>query len=107
MKNRLTFLIKQIKNSKINASITPSSRYLARQMLKDIDFSKIDSIIELWPWTWIFTKHLIKKINKWTKIIAIEIDEDYIKILNKKFWDKIILENNTVKSIEEIKKNIN
>ncbi len=104
MKDRLIFLWNHIKNGKKNASVTPSSKFLAELMLKHIDFSAIDSIIELGAWTGIFTEHILKKAKKWTKIILIEIEDDYIKILRNKFADQVIIEQEDVRNIDQIRK---
>ncbi len=104
MKNRLIFLWHWIKNGKKNASVTPSSMFLAELMLKDIDFSAVDSVIELWAGTGIFTEYILKKAKKWTKIISIEVEDMYVKILHKKFGNKIIIEQEDVRNIDQIRK---
>ena len=69
----------------------------------DINFEKIDSIIELGAGTGIFTEHILKKAKKWTKIICFEIQDNYIKILQKRFPNQIIIEKEDVKNIDQIK----
>jgi len=103
MDERIVFLLQQIKNGKKNASITPSSHFLAKQMMKWIDWQHIDSIIELWAWTWIFTEYICKHAKPSTKIIVIEIDDIYAKILQDKFKETIILEKDDVKNIDSIR----
>lgn len=104
MKNRLTFFWNWIKHSKTNASITPSSRFLSKKMIEWIDFSTINSVIELWPGTWVFTREIVKKAKPWTKIICIEIEHSYIKILQKEFGEKIIAIKDDVRNIDDIRK---
>ncbi|MCF7835231.1 hypothetical protein K9M48_04245 [Candidatus Gracilibacteria bacterium] len=107
MKERIMFLLQMIRNNKINASITPSSRFLAKQMIKGIDWKSIDTIIELGPGTGIFTKHIIDNIKVGTKIIVVEIEDIYVTHLKEKFGDKIIIEKSDVKNIDEIRKKYN
>jgi len=104
MHERINFFINQIKNGKKNASITPSSRFLARQMVKWLDWDHIHTVIELGAWTWRFTHYICKHAKPDTKIIVIEIEDVYIKMLQDTFKDTIILEQNDVKNIEQIRK---
>lgn len=103
MDERIVFLLQQIKNGKKNASITPSSKFLAKQMLKWIDWDQIDCVIELGAGTWIFTEHIIKHAKPNTKIIIIEVEDVYAEILQDKFKDTILLEKDDVKNIEHIR----
>lgn len=104
MNERILFFLQMIKNAKRNASVTPSSRFLAKQMLKWIDWKNIHTIIELGAWTWIFTKHILNHIIPGTKIIVMEIESSYVKLLQEKFTDKIIIENTDIKNIDLIRK---
>ena len=103
MYERIIFLLQQIKNGRKNASITPSSSFLAKQMLKWIDWDRIDSVIELGAWTGIFTEHIRKHAKPNTKIIIIEIEDIYAKILQNKFQETIIIEKDDVKNIDSIR----
>jgi phospholipid N-methyltransferase len=85
MGERLLFLSQMFKNRKRNASITPSSRFLAKQMIKNIDWTSIHSVIELGAGTGIFTQYILKHVLPGTKIIIIEIEEAYVKLLQEKF----------------------
>lgn len=73
-------------------------------MLNWLNFDTINNIIELGAGTWVFTEHIINKAKKWTKIICIEIDDDYINILKKRFWNNIIVLKEDVKNIDNIRK---
>lgn len=103
MYERMIFLLQQIKNGRKNASVTPSSKYLAKQMLKWIDWEKVNSVIELGAWTWIFTEHICKHAKPGTKIIIIEIEDVYAQILQHKFKDAILVEKDDVKNIDNIR----
>jgi phospholipid N-methyltransferase len=107
MDERIIFLLQQIKNGKKNASVTPSSKFLAKQMLKWIDWEQIDCVIELGAGTWIFTEHIIKYAKPSTKIIVIEIEDVYVNLLQDKFKERIILEKDDVSNIEKIKQKHN
>lgn len=104
LKERFIFFLQLIKSGRKNASITPSSRFLAKEMIKWIDWSKVHTIVELGSWTWVFTEYICKHAHPNTKIIAIEISDVYIKILQEKFKNIVIIEKDDVKNIRHIQK---
>ncbi|AHB41160.1 Ribosomal RNA adenine dimethylase [candidate division SR1 bacterium RAAC1_SR1_1] len=104
MKDYLIFFSKRIKNGKKNASMIPSSKFLSRQMIKGINFDEINSIIELGPGTGVFTQYVVENMKKGTKLICIEIEDDYIKILKKKFGNQIVILKEDVRNIDNIRK---
>ena len=86
------FFKKFLMQPKLNASIVPSSRFVAQAMTDWIDFSLIKVIIEFWPWTWVFTQYLVQHSYPKTKIICIEYDKQYAQILSKRFGDSVYVE---------------
>lgn len=102
MNEKIKFLINFIKNPKQNASIIPSSRSLAKIMVQDIDFNQIKSVVELWPWTWAFTEEILRNKTEDCKFVAIEIEKSYVDIIEEKFWNKLIVEHDSVVNIENI-----
>lgn len=106
IKENLCFLETFIKNPLCNASITPSSSYLAKWMIKDIDFSKKLNILELWAGTWPMTEEIVKVKTKDSNYIIIDLEKKYVDILNKKYWNKAkIVEWNALDFQEICKKN--
>ena len=102
LKSRYLFFKKLFRQPKVNASITPSSRYLAAAMVKGIDFSHVKTIVEFWPWTWVFTKEILKHAHPDTKVLCIEYEIEYVDLLHKAFWNKIVVEHWSVIDIKEI-----
>jgi phospholipid N-methyltransferase len=49
LKDRYIFLQKLFHQPKVNASVTPSSRFLAQAMIQGIDFSRVKTVIEFGP----------------------------------------------------------
>jgi phospholipid N-methyltransferase len=66
-------------------AIAPSSRFLARKIIKPVDFNKARCIVEFGPGTGVFTKQLLEKRKPDTVLILIERNEDFCKILLKKY----------------------
>jgi len=74
------------KNSSVG-SITPSSRFLANRMLRQIDFSRDIIIAELGPGTGVFTKKIIEKLNPDSKLYVFELNKEFVEILQKNHPD--------------------
>ncbi|WCC42260.1 hypothetical protein PJJ26_12605 [Tenacibaculum finnmarkense] len=51
MSKKFNFFKEAVKNYKTSGTVAPSSKYLANKMLREIDFSKANVIIELGPET--------------------------------------------------------
>lgn len=102
MNDKIKFFLNFIKNPKQNASIIPSSSSLAKIMVQDIDFSKIKSVVELWPGTWVFTEEILRNKTEKCKFVAIEIEKTYVDVLEEKFWKRLIVEHNSVQNLQII-----
>ncbi len=88
--SKLKFLHKFIKNRREIGSITPSSRFLANKVVRKSDIKNSQVIVELWAWTWSFTKKIFENLGeeKQKKIFIIEKDKDLYELLLKKFPTK-------------------
>ena len=71
------------KGSKVG-SITPSSKFLAKKMLENIDFSKDIVIAEFGPGTGVFTEMIIKKMTQNSKLYVFELNPEFIFNLEDK-----------------------
>lgn len=83
MSNRYNFFREAVKNWKTSGTITPSSRFLANRMLKSIDFSKAQVIVEFGPGNGAITKKILEKLNPKAKLICFEINPNFNKQLKK------------------------
>lgn len=68
---------------KTSGAIAPSSRFLVKKMLEEIDFSESDVIIELGPGTGKITKKILEKLHPKAKLICFEINDDFYRELKK------------------------
>ena len=87
-----------------NASIVPSSRFASAAMIDGIDFSKIDSIVELGSGTGVFAEEILKRCKPGTKVILVEIEPTYVENLKQKFGESVIVENKSAHLLEDILK---
>lgn len=67
------------------ASVAPSSRFLARSILKGIDFDTAQCIVELGAGTGPITKELLKRAKPHTRVIVVEREPDFCARLRKHF----------------------
>jgi len=67
------------------ASFAPSSRFLARMILKGIDYDRAKCIVDLGAGTGPITKELLKRVKPHTKLIVVELDPDFCQRLRARF----------------------
>jgi phospholipid N-methyltransferase len=75
--NRINFFKEAIKDLKSSGTVTPSSRFLAARMLKGIDFSQADVLVELGPGNGAITEFILKKIAPTATLICFEINDNF------------------------------
>ena len=79
----MKFLKGFLKEPRRVASIAPSSQFVAKKMIKPIDFAKAKIIVELGGGTGAFTKAILKKMRSDAKLLCFETNNTYIKALSK------------------------
>jgi|SRR5690606_4719315 len=90
------------KERKTVGSMTPSSRFLTKKMLRNIDFSKRKVIVELGPGTGVFTREIIKKMTPDSILLVFEINDTFFQDLSKKISDsRVHLIHDSAVKIEE------
>jgi len=83
-------------------SVRPSSRFLAKKMLRSIDFNSDKVIIELGPGTGVFTFEIIKKMKPDAILLVFELNITFIRNLRKLIKDeRVLLINDSAEKIEE------
>jgi len=82
-------------------AVSPSSKYLMRKMLSNIDFDTANVIVEFGPGTGVFTRELAKRMNADCKLIVFELHETFFKKLQIEFKDNpsVILKNESAENI--------
>ncbi|USG64761.1 phospholipid methyltransferase [Brevibacillus ruminantium] len=76
-------------------SIIPSSRFLCRQMLRNVEWNKTDVIIELGPGTGAFTKEILELKRDDATYVLVERDPQFRDMLVNRFdnltiWDEAL-----------------
>jgi phospholipid N-methyltransferase len=83
------------------ASFSPSSRFLSRSIIRGIDWTKAKCVVELGAGTGPITKELVKAAAPNTKLVIVERDPDFCRVLREKFPDQDIVEGDACK-LDEI-----
>ncbi len=79
----MIFLRKFLRHGTRVASVAPSSGPMAREMCRYVDPSQPQVIVELGAGTGAITKQIAKQKHPNTRVIAIEMDSDFLKRLQK------------------------
>lgn len=90
------FFKKFLQRGRTIASFAPSSRYMVRTMLRGIDFSRCECIVELGGGTGPVTAELLRRAGKHCKILIVELDPDLCQHLRRRFPDADIVEADAV-----------
>lgn len=100
--DRLKFFREAIRDIKTSGTIFPSSRFLSRRIVKNIDFSKVKVIVEFGSGNGIITKEILKRIQPHTKLIAFEVNEKFIESIEKIKHSQLIIEKVSAEDITPI-----
>lgn len=82
-------------------AIFPSSIFLVKDMLSEVDFDKAKLILELGAGNGSFTKQILKKMRPDAKLIVFEIDRVFIENLKKIKDHRVTLVNDSVTNISK------
>lgn len=100
--NTIVYL-KNLLADKYVASVTPSSRFAVNQVCGKIDFQKSRMIIEYGPGTGAFTVPLLERMRPDSKLIAIERNRNFYRILKREIADeRLEIHNDTAGNILQI-----
>ena len=75
--DKIDFLKESIKNLKTVGTLVRSSKFLCKKMIRPVDFSQADNIIELGSGDGVITKHILKSMKKDAKLLAFEVNESF------------------------------
>lgn len=89
--NKLKFLQESIKNLKTVGTVTPSSRFLCKAMLKGIDFSKATLIVELGAGNGVLTRHILKRMRPDAKLLTFEVQANFCELLRGINDDRLVV----------------
>ncbi len=84
---RIEFLKGFLRNPKEVGSVIPSSRFLTRRVLECGAVDKARMIVELGPGTGVFTGEILKRMRPNAKLVAVEINPTFVRMLRSNYRD--------------------
>ena len=81
----MDFLKEAINKINTVGSIKPSSKYLIKKCLRDLDFQKNQIILEFGPGNGNFTSEILNRIPSSTKLISFETNKVFYEYCLEKF----------------------
>lgn len=87
-RDRLAFIRQFLRNPRELGSITPSSRFLTRAIVEEIDFGSRRRIVELGPGTGVFTRELLARLPADGALLALDTNADFVQQLRRELPDR-------------------
>lgn len=86
--SRARFLWNFVRNPRQVGSVTPSSRWLCRRLLSGADLRGARCVVEFGPGTACLTELILEALPPHARLIAFEINEDFVRLLARRFAGK-------------------
>lgn len=97
--NRFKFFKEGIKNIKTVGTVTRSSRFLCDKIIHHSEIEKARYIIELGAGDGVLTKKILEKMPADCKLIAFEINDKFIDLLEQIEDDRLIVAGDTAENL--------
>jgi phospholipid N-methyltransferase len=97
----ITYIKNLIKDPRV-ASVSPTSSHAIEKMLKGIDFSQIDIMVEYGPGDGVITYEILKRLKSDARLFAIELNEPFAKELAKTDDDRLIVIHGSAEDVCEV-----
>lgn len=89
-------------------SAFPSSRYLTKHVLSQIDWREVKTAVEYGPGVGTFTNEILRRIRPGARVIAIESSAEFADYLRRAFSDaRLSVVHGSAVAVEEILGNLN
>jgi phospholipid N-methyltransferase len=98
MSDHLTFLGRFLKRPVRTGAVAPSSRWLARAMVADMELTQARVVVELGPGTGSFTGAIQEAIGAQAFFMAVEVDPLFSRQLAKRF-PRLVVVNDTAERL--------
>ena len=85
MRDTLLFFRKFFRHGTKIASLAPSSRWLSRATVKDVDWASAEVVVELGAGTGPITKVIAERARPETRVVVLERDPDFCKLLQERY----------------------
>jgi len=87
MNDHRLFLGKFLRQGTAIASFAPSSRWLSRLSVQNIDWARTDALVELGAGTGPITRVIAAHVRPECRVVVVERDRDFARLLRERFQD--------------------
>ncbi|HUP49749.1 MAG TPA: methyltransferase domain-containing protein [Thermoanaerobaculia bacterium] len=68
-------------------SLIPSSRFLVKQLLRDVPWDDVRVIIEYGPGVGTISGEILRRMRPDAKLLVLEVNDDFVRVLRNRFSD--------------------
>ena len=97
----IEFLREGLKNLKTVGTLTRSSKFLCKGMIKHIDFSEADLIVELGAGDGVITEFILEAMKAETELVAFEVNGKFCDVLRSIGDDRLIVAEDSAEKLAE------
>lgn len=87
MQQVMLFARNFVKHPKMLGSLIPSSRFLVRRVLREIDWSRARVLVEYGPGVGVFTTEMLRRMRSDATLIVFETNADFVDFLRRSVND--------------------
>lgn len=99
--DRALFFRRFLRDWRAIGSVTPSSRFLVRAMLAELDFASARRVVEYGPGTGVFTAELLRRLAPDAQLLALDTEARFIDALAERCPDpRLVAVTGSAASIE-------
>ncbi|HPC73508.1 MAG TPA: methyltransferase domain-containing protein [Syntrophales bacterium] len=80
--------VKNLLHDRYVASVTPTSHFAVEKLCGKMDFSRDRLVVEYGPGTGVFTDAMLNLMTPASRLVAIERNHDFCRVLEKKISDR-------------------
>lgn len=81
------FLLESLRSFSVTASLFPSSRALSAALLRSIDFSKVDVVLELGMGTGAVTTEILRRLSPHGRLFAVDVNPAFVSHVRRSVPD--------------------
>jgi phospholipid N-methyltransferase len=83
----LVFARNFFKNPRMLGSVIPSSRFLVKQLLRNVDWDRARVIVEIGPGVGTISREILRRMRPDATLLVFEINDDFVAHLRQNFGD--------------------
>jgi phospholipid N-methyltransferase len=83
----LVFARNFFKNPRMLGSLIPSSRFLVKQLLRNVDWDRARVIVEYGPGVGTISGDVLKRMRPDATLVVFEINDEFVKVMRQRFPD--------------------